>query len=346
MKAVRFHEYGGPGVLKLEEFDTPKLGRDDVLIAVRACALNHVDLDIRDGSSRLPISLPHTLGLEYAGVVESIGSEVSGIKVGDRVTALHQVHCGECNWCQQGQEESCANTQLFGVQLPGGYASHVIAPSRAIIPLPDTLSFEDAAAAQVTFSSAWHALKARANLQVNETVLVNAAGSGIGIAALQVARLLGGRVIVSAGSDEKISRAIANGAVAGVNYNSHDLAQAVLELTDGQGVNVVMESVGGDVLVKSIQALSQNGRLVTVGAHAGETVPVDVISLFRRQTSLLGSVRATVTEIQHVLNLVGDGIFKTEIHQRFPLHEAADAHEVLAKRANFGKVILVPELDS
>ena len=177
-------------------------------------------------------------------------------------------------------------------------------------------------------------------------MLVNAAGSGIGIAALQVARLLGGRVIVSAGSDEKISRAIANGAVAGVNYNSHDLAQAVLELTDGQGVNVVMESVGGDVLVKSIQTLSQNGRLVTVGAHAGETVPVDVISLFRRQTSLLGSVRATVTEIQHVLNLVGDGIFKTEIHQRFPLHEAADAHDVLAKRANFGKVILVPELDS
>jgi len=246
----------------------------------------------------------------------------------------------------RGQEESCENTQLFGVQLSGGYASHVLVPSRAIIPMPENLAFEDAAAAQTTFSTAWHALKTRANLQVGETVLVNAAGSGVGIAAVQVARLLGGRVLVSAGSDEKIRRAVESGADAGVNYKSHDLAERVLELTDGRGVDVVMESVGGDVLAKSLQAIGQNGRVVTVGAHAGEVVPVDVITLFRRQASLLGSVRATVAEIRHVLSLVGDGVFKTEIYERFSLEAAAEAHIVLAERANYGKVILVPEVES
>jgi len=176
--------------------------------------------------------------------------------------------------------------------------------------------------------------------------LVNAAGSGVGIAAVQVARLLGGRVLVSAGSDEKIRRAVESGADAGVNYKSHDLAERVLELTDGRGVDVVMESVGGDVLAKSLQAIGQNGRVVTVGAHAGEVVPVDVITLFRRQASLLGSVRATVAEIRHVLSLVGDGVFKTEIYERFSLEAAAEAHIVLAERANYGKVILVPEVES
>jgi NADPH:quinone reductase-like Zn-dependent oxidoreductase len=212
--------------------------------------------------------------------------------------------------------------------------------------MPENLAFEDAAAAQTTFSTAWHALKTRANLQVGETVLVNAAGSGVGIAAVQVARLLGGRVLVSAGSDEKIRRAVESGADAGVNYKSHDLAERVLELTDGRGVDVVMESVGGDVLAKSLQAIGQNGRVVTVGAHAGEVVPVDVITLFRRQASLLGSVRATVAEIRHVLSLVGDGVFKTEIYERFSLEAAAEAHIVLAERANYGKVILVPEVES
>jgi NADPH:quinone reductase-like Zn-dependent oxidoreductase len=344
VKAVRFYEYGAPEVLTVEEFDEPEPEKDAVLLEVKACALNHVDLDIRDGSSRLPVILPHTLGLEFAGVVQAVGSDVRDVRVGDRVTALHQVHCGRCPWCLRGQEECCENTELFGVQLAGGYSTHVVVPSRAIIPIPENLSFANAAAAQTTFSTAWHALRSRADLHVGETVLVNAAGSGVGIAAVQVAQLLGGRVLVSAGSDEKVRRGIEAGAEAGVNYRSDNLGERVLELTDGRGVDVVMECVGGDVLAKSLEAVAKNGRVVTVGAHGGEVVPIDVIILFRQQASLLGSVRATFAEIKHIMSLVGHGFLKPVIHEQFPLEAAAEAHIALAKRANYGKILLLPEL--
>lgn len=342
MKAVRFAEFGGPEVMVLEEIPTPEPGQGEVLVEVHACALNHVDLDIRSGVSRLPVPLPHTLGLEFAGVVTGVGQGVSSDWIDERVTALHQVHCGKCQWCLRGEEESCSDTRLFGVHLAGGYSTHVVVPERALIALPDALSFADAAAAQTTFSTAWHALRSRANLQPGETVLVNAAGSGVGVAAIQVAQLLGGRVIVSAGSDDKIAAAMEMGAIGGVNYRIGDLATGVLELTDGRGVDVVMESVGGDVLKGGLEALAQNGRLVTVGAHAGEIVPVDVIVLFRKQLSLLGSVRANKAEIEHVLKLVGTGSVKPRIHMRFPLSAAPEAHAVLAERTNLGKVILEP----
>ncbi len=342
MKAMRFAHYGGPEVMILEELPALEPGPGEVVVEVHACALNHVDLDIRSGVSRLPVPLPHTLGLEFAGVVSEAGSEVDASWIGQRVTALHQVHCGKCQWCLRGEEESCSDTRLFGVHIAGGYATHVLVPERALIRIPDSLSFDDAAASQTTFSTAWHALRSRANLLPGETVLVNAAGSGVGVAAIQLAQLLGGRVIVSAGSDDKMNAALEMGAVGGVNYRTSDLASGVLELTDGRGVDVVMESVGGNVLKGGLEALAQNGRLVTVGAHAGEVVPVDVIVLFRKQLSLLGSVRANKAEIEHVLTLVGAGSVKPRIHRRFPLSGAREAHAVLAERSNLGKVILDP----
>jgi len=344
MKAVRFHEYGGPEVLFVEEVQDIELGVHDVRVEVGACALNHVDLDIRGGSSRLPIKLPHTLGLEFAGVVVGVGSDVFTVHIGDRVTAMHQVHCGLCSWCLRGREELCENTQLFGIHRPGGYATHVDVPERAIIPIKAALSFEDAAACQTTFSTAWHALCSRARLMAGESVLVNAAGSGVGVAAVQVARLLGGEVFVSAGSDGKVAAALEVGAVAGVNYRSSDLAESVLELTDGRGVDVVMESVGGPICEGSIRALATNGRLVTVGAHAGEVISLDLIELFRKQISLLGSVRASRSELEHVLNLVSDGVVRQQIAARLPLDDVREAHMLLEAREVFGKVILEPNV--
>jgi NADPH:quinone reductase-like Zn-dependent oxidoreductase len=231
---------------------------------------------------------------------------------------------------------------MLGVQAPGGYAEYVAAPAWALIRLPQTLTYEDAASIQTTFSTVWHALVTRAHLREGEWVLVNAAGSGVGTAGIQVARLLGGRVIASAGTDHKLDRARELGAEATVNYRTDDLATRAREVTDGRGVDVVMESVGGDVLTASLDALGKDGRVVTVGAHAGEIVSVDAIRLFRNQWSLIGSVRATEQEIRHVVDLVGRGRLRTVVHQTFPLEDAAEAHRVVEDREQFGKVVLAP----
>lgn len=341
MKVARFHQYGGPEVMGIEELEDPVPGRDEVVVRVGACALNHVDLDIRDGTSRLPVILPHTLGLEFAGEICAVGADVTAFAVGDRVTALHQVHCGTCRWCAMGEEQNCERPELFGVHRPGGYATHVRVPQRALIRIPESLSYEDAAASQTTFSTAWHALH-RASLTPGETLLVNAVGSGVGAAGIQVGRLLGARVIASAGSDQKLSAAEARGVIAGINYNRESLADGVRRVTEGSGVDVVLESVGGRVLEESIDALAQDGRVVTVGAHAGEVVKVDAITLFRRQLSLLGSVRATASEIRHVIDLVAAGVFEPIIAATFPLEEAGRAQETLSGRTHFGKIVLLP----
>jgi NADPH:quinone reductase-like Zn-dependent oxidoreductase len=218
----------------------------------------------------------------------------------------------------------------------------VVAPAWALIHLPGSLSYEEAAAIQTTFSTVWHALVTRARLEEGQWVLVNAVGSGVGTAGLQVAKLLGGRVIAAAGADFKLERALESGAEAVVNYSTEDLTARVRELTGGRGVDVVMECVGGDVLRGSLEALAKDGKVVTVGGHGGEVVPVDVILLFRHQWSLIGSVRATADEIRHVVGLVADGKLRPVIHEVFPLTEAADAHRVLEERRQYGKLILTP----
>jgi NADPH:quinone reductase-like Zn-dependent oxidoreductase len=342
VKAIRFHEYGSADVLRADEVPTPEPGPEQALLRVRACAVNHVDIDMREGTSRLPLTLPHTLGFEIAGEVAALGPGTDGVSVGDRVAPLYQLHCRECEWCRRGEHMHCERITMLGVQSPGGYAEYAVVPAWALIPLPDTLSFEQAAAIQTTFATVWHALVTRVSVAEGQWVLVNAAGSGVGTAGIQVAKLLGARVIASAGSDEKLERARDLGAEATVNYRTDDLAARVRELTDGRGVDVVMESVGGEVLSGSLAALAKNGSVVTVGAHGGEVVPVDVILLFRHQWSLVGSVRATADEIRHCIDLVADGRLAPVIHTTLPLDSAAEAHGILEERRQFGKVVLVP----
>jgi NADPH:quinone reductase-like Zn-dependent oxidoreductase len=340
--AVRVHEYGPAGVLRYEDVPEPEPGPGEALVRVRACAVNHVDIDMRNGTSRLPITLPHTLGFEIAGDVTTVGEGVIEVEPSDRVSPLYQIHCRECEWCRRGEHMHCQRIRMLGVQSPGGYAEYVVAPAWALLRLPDSLSYEDAAAIQTTFSTVWHALVTRARLEHGQWVLVNAAGSGVGTAGVQVARFLGGRVIAAAGADFKLERALGHGAEAVVNYSTEDLAARVRELTDGRGVDVVMECVGGDVLRGSLEALAKDGKVVTVGGHAGERVPVDVILLFRNQWSLIGSVRATADEIRHVVGLVADGKLSAVVHGVFPLAEAAEAHRVLEERRQYGKLILTP----
>jgi NADPH:quinone reductase-like Zn-dependent oxidoreductase len=340
MTAVRLHAFGGPEALVVEQVAVPEPGEGEVLVRVRAAGVNHLDLDIRAGTSRLPIRFPHVLGMEAAGEVAAVGAAVEGVAPGDRVAVLYQSRCGSCAFCLAGEHSLCPAAELLGVHRPGGYAEYAVAAAGLLVPLPEQVPFEDAAAVQLSFGTAWHALAGRARLEAGETVLVSAAGSGVGSAALQVARLLGARPVASVGSPEKAERARRLGAELVVDYASAPLAETVLAETGG--VDVVLEHVGGALFGESLRCLRPGGRLVVLGAHAGEQVPVDLVELFRNQWSVIGSRRATEPELRHVFDLLGAGELRPTIHATLPLAQAAEAHALLAGRQAFGKVVLQP----
>jgi NADPH:quinone reductase-like Zn-dependent oxidoreductase len=342
VKAVRFHEYGGPDVLRYEDAPDPDPGPREVVVRVRAVGLNHVDVDMRSGTSRLPLQLPHTLGFEVGGDVAAVGAEVDGFAVGDRVTPLYQVACRMCRPCVAGRQQFCERLQMLGVQHAGGYAEYVVVPEHALVPLPDGMSYDDAASTQTTFATAWHCLITRAGLRAGETVLISAAGSGVGSSGIQVAKRAGARVITSAGSDAKLARAAELGADVTVNYNEEDLTARVREATDGRGVDVVLEHVGGDVFTRSLDAVAIGGRVVVCGGHAGEVIPLDLIALFRNEWSVIGGARATEEELRHVIDLVGRGELTPVISDRLALSDAADAHRLMEERRQFGKILLHP----
>ncbi len=342
MKAVRFHEFGGPEVLRFEDVPDPEPGPDEVVVRVRAVGLNHVDVDMRNGTSRLPLELPHTLGFELGGELEEIGPSVEGLAVGDRVTPLYQVACRACEPCLAGRQQFCTALQMLGVTRAGGYAERVLVPATAVVAMPDGMSFEQAASTQTTFATAWHCLVTRANLRPGETVLVSAAGSGVGSSGIQVAKRAGAIVITSAGSDEKLALARELGADVCVNYRDENLTERVLEATGGRGVDVVLEHVGGELFGASLAALADGGRVVVCGGHAGEVVPLDLIELFRREWSVIGCARAGEAELRHVIELVGRGDLEPVISHVLPLEDAAEAHRLMEDRRQFGKILLVP----
>lgn len=342
MKVNRFHEYGGASVMRYEDAPDPEPAPGEVLIRVRPCALNHIDLDLRNAVSRINLELPFTPGIEIAGEVAALGAGVQGVKIGERVTPTFYVPCGACEYCRGQRENLCSRKQMFGVTRPGGYAELVTAPSQSLMRIPPSMGFDEAAAAQVAFGTAFHMLVGRAHLRRGETVLVQATGSGVGSAALQVAQLSGARVIATAGSEEKLQRARALGAEHTINYRTADFLQAVMLYTDGRGVDVVFEHVGGEVFSKSLKCLALGGRLVTCGAHGGEVSSIDVIELFRKEAAVLGSYTASIFELRQVMLLVETGKLKPVIHRAFPLAEAAQAQETLAQRNHFGKLLLHP----
>lgn len=342
MKAAHFHQYGGPEVLQYEEAPDPIPGPGEALVRVRACGVNHVDLDRRAGVSRFPHPLPFILGYEIAGEVAALPSDAAGPPVGTRVLVPYHIPCRRCELCGTGRDHLCAHGQRFGGNRPGGYAELVAAPADELLPLPPGLGYQEAAATQLAFGTAWHMLMTRGCLRAGETVLVVAAGSGIGSAAVQIAKLAGARVIASAGSDEKLDRATGLGADHTVNYAAADLAKSVLDLTSGRGVDLVFEHVGGELFAHALRCVATGGRVATCGAHGGEVVPLDVVQLFRREIELIGSRVFTRQELLTVLELVGAGRLRPVVHAILPLAEAAEAHRILARREQFGKVVLRP----
>ena len=342
MKVAWFREFGGPEVLSYEDAPDPEPEPGEALVRVRATGVNHVDLDTRAGVSRFPITFPHVLGLEYSGEVAAIRGGEGPFKEGDRVWVFNRLPCGTCEYCLTGRDNLCTRGDTPDVRVPGGYGQLVCVPVSALQPLPDHVAFEDAAAVPIAFGTAWHVLMNRAGLRAGDTVLIQAAGSGIGSAAIQIARHAGATIITTASTDEKLNKAMEMGAHHTINYTREEFSERVNELTEGRGVDVVMEHVGGEVFTKSLDCLKKDAVIVTVGGHGGEVVPFDIIPFFRNEYRLVGSSGATQHELMKVMEMVFEGTFRPVIYRAWDLSRAAEAHALVDSRDFFGKVILRP----
>lgn len=342
MKAIAIREHGGPEAVNLLELPDPVPKPGEVVVAVKAAALNHLDIWVRTGWQGLRLAFPHVLGSDVAGVIEAIGAGVEGVKVGDAVVVNPSLGCGRCERCLSGNENLCRRFAILGEHVSGGMTEKLAVSARNVLPKPENLSFVEAAAIPLTFMTAWHALVARAQLRLGETVLVHAAGSGVGVAAVQIAKLHGARVIATAGSDEKLRRAKDLGADEVVNYETQDFVQEVRRLTDKRGVEVVFEHVGKKTWEKSILAAGIGGRIVTVGATTGYDPLTDLRHVFFRQLSILGSTMGTAAELVQVLRFVGEGKLRPVVDRTMPLADAVKGHALLTQRAQFGKIVLEP----
>jgi len=329
-------------VLKYEDAPEPEIQPNEVLVKVKACALNHLDLWLRAGVRAWKLPMPHIVGSDISGEVAKVGALVSNAKVSDRVLLAPGIGCGECETCWKGLDSACRSYTLFGVMVDGGYAEYVKSPARNVIPIPGGLNFEEAAAVPLVFLTAWHMLFGRAKLQPGEDVLVVGAGSGVGSAAIQVAKLVGCRVISVAGTDEKLAKAQALGADEGINHTSQSIAEEVSRLTGKRGVDVIVEHVGQAVWDDCFNSLATYGRLVTCGATTGPEVKLSVQALFGRQRSVLGSFMGGKGELMDVLKLIGQRKLNPVIDSVFPLAEAAEAQKKMESRDFFGKILLRP----
>ena len=346
MKAVVIHEHGGPEKLCYEEVDSPTAGRNEVVIRTRAIGVNHFDHDVREGISGIEHRMPHIMGLECAGEIHEVGEAVDAFELGDRVAPVFALNAGRCREpvcnCEMGLDNLCVVGGILGVTHPGTYAEFVKVTQNNVVRLPDALGFESASVAQVAMATAWNMIVHQIELKPYETVLINAAGSGIGSSAIQIARLVGARIIATAGSDEKLDRARVLGADEVVNYGTTNVTESAMSLTAGRGVDAVVDSVGGDILLRSLDALAWGGRLATCGAHAGEQVTVNVIEFFRKQITVYGTHGAPKSQINEVFGLVAAGKLEPIVHERFPLAEAESAHRLADSRQVFGKILLLP----
>jgi NADPH:quinone reductase-like Zn-dependent oxidoreductase len=339
MKSVRFHEHGGPEVLRYEEAPDPNAGPGEAIVRVRACALNHLDLWERRGLEHVSIPLPHISGSDVAG--EVVSSSARAMPAGRRVMLQPGISCGHCVACLSGRDNECPAYEVLGYgRHPGGYAELVNVPAQNLIPIPDHVSFADAAAFPLTFVTAWHMLVTRAHVARGDDVLVLAAGSGVGQAAVQIAVLHGARVFATAGSDAKLEKARALGAAGVIHHHRQDIAEEVRRLTNRRGVDVVIEHVGEATWTKSLRSLARGGRLVTCGATTGYHGAIDLRALFSRQLSIHGSYMGTKGELLRAAEFFFNGQLKPIVDARFPLAEAAAAQRRLEESGQFGKIVL------
>jgi NADPH:quinone reductase-like Zn-dependent oxidoreductase len=345
MKAVLLTAFGAPEVLGYQEVSDPVPLPGEALVRVRACGVNHLDLDIRSGVSRLPIELPHILGRDLVGEVVALNG-ADWPPVGTRVAAPLQLSCmrSSCRFCSTGRDNLCPNRKHPGVTGPGSYRELATFPADSLLPVPLGLKDDDVVAGMLAYATAWHGLMTLLKVEPGESVLVTGAAGAIGVAGLQMAQLAGTRVFAAVGSDRKREVPISVGVPAEqvINYTTHDLAAEVRRLTQGGGVDAVMEIVGGSVFSASLDALAPDGRLCVTGAHGGEVVSLDLVEVFRRQVKIYGSSAYSYFEVRKGLELMVSGLLKPPPHETMSLSEAAEAHRRIDARQNRGKVVLLP----
>ncbi len=341
MKAIVLREHGGPDVLHAEELPTPEPGPGEVRVQIRAVALNHLDLWVRRGGPAFHLAYPHRLGADIAGVVDAVGAGVA-IDVGTKCVVQPGLSCMRCHACLDGHDNLCRHYKLLGENTQGGYAEYICVPAVNIAPYPERLDFAHAASGILTFMTAWQMVVGKAKVQPGETVLVHGAGSGIGVAAIQIAKLFGARVIATVGSDHKLTLAKQLGADSVINYKTSDFAAECRAQTQKRGVDAVIEHVGGEVFERSIKAVRNGGRIVTCGATAGFHPNLDLRHIFFRQLEVLGSTMASKADLLTVLGHIAAGRLEPIVYEKLPLERAADAHRLLEDRAAFGKLVLEP----
>ncbi|MGA7381880.1 MAG: zinc-binding dehydrogenase [Terriglobales bacterium] len=340
MKAVRIHEFGGPEVLRYEDAPDPKLRKDQVLVRVRACSLNHLDIWVRKG---LPgVKLPHILGSDMAGEIVELGEYVTGFKAGQRVLLAPMLFCNHCAKCTAGLQNQCREFAVLGNSVDGGNCELIAVPAVNVVPIPDSLDFNQAASVPLVFLTAWHMLVGRAGIRQGQTVLVLGGGSGVGIAAIQIAKLFHARVITTAGDETKLEKARALGADYGIDHYKQKISEEVRKITSKEGVDIVVEHVGTATWEESMKSLKAGGTIVTCGATTGFDAKFDLRFLFARQLSFLGSYMGTMGDLYDILGHVFAGRLKAVVDRAFPLKDTRAAHEYMESGQMFGKIVIDP----
>lgn len=343
MKATVFHEHGDIQVLQVEEMPQPTPGTGEVVVRVRACGVNRLDIYSRTGRTKVA-PMPHISGSEVAGEIAALGEGVYGLHVGQAVAVAPYLFCGQCEFCRTGEEVICLKGDIVGLGRQGGYAEYISVPASSIVPLPDDVDPISAAAVGLAAITAWHMLTRKASLHAGQDVLVQAGGSGVGSAAIQIAKLAGVRVITTVGNEEKRAKALELGADEVINYHELDFLQEVRRLTGKRGVDVVVEHIGPDTWEKSVACLARGGRLVTCGATSGNESKINIWTLFAKEQTLIGSYGGTRQDLADVLKLVARRQFIPVIDNTYTLDQIGHAHRRLERRESFGKLIITPSV--
>ncbi|PSQ42285.1 alcohol dehydrogenase [Halobacteriales archaeon SW_7_68_16] len=343
MKAVQFREHGDRDVIEYGDRSEPSVGRDEVLLDVRAAALNHLDIWTRRGLPTLDLDIPHVPGSDAAGIVAAVGEDVERFAPGDRAAVLAGVSCGDCEFCRDGEEPMCVEYRVIGEHVPGVHAERAAIPADNLTSVPEGVDWERAAAAPLVFSTAWRLLIERGDVGPDDDVLVLGASGGVGHAAVQIAADAGATVYATGSSEAKLRAAREHGADHAIDYEERDFGAAIRECTDGRGVDVVVDHVGAATWESSLRALAKGGRLLTCGATTGPHPETDINRIFWNQLSVIGSTMATPGEADAVLGKVWNGTYEPAIRARLPMSEAARGHAMLEEREGFGKVILTPD---
>jgi NADPH:quinone reductase-like Zn-dependent oxidoreductase len=339
MKAVILNEYGGPDRLLYEDVEPPRIGPGEVLIKVKACGINYIDFLVRKGTLQVP--LPHILGVDSAGLIEEL-EETEGLHKAEKVLVNPRMSCGRCQHCLNGDEGLCSSYKLMGVHTYGGYAEYLKAPRENVIPIPESLSFEEAAAIPGVFVAAWHMLVAKARLSIGEDVLIVGATGAIGTAAVQIAKLCGARVLAVGRSDEKLAMARKLGADETMDSSKENFDESVKRITSGKGADVVVDIVGATTWRQSLNSLAKNGRLVTCGFTSGFLSEVDIGQIYLNQLSIIGSTGGNRIELLKILELAKEGKLTPPIFKVLALKDAPKAHKIMDRGENLGKVVLTP----